>query len=178
MMSRLHEIGRIGRARGLEGWVRLLPEISLTDRFLPENPVVYIKNDRSGFEPLRIEDFYTEEKRNQVSFFVKFDMITNRTDAEALRDKGLFSDKFDPAAETDPDSQQQDDEDLTGYEIRYDSELLGRVLDLFSNPAHGIIEVKTDSGVLLIPFVDEYIINVDHDKRIINCQNLDQLIDE
>ncbi len=175
MTFRLHEIGRIGRARGLEGWIRLLPEISITDRFLRKNPIVYIKNDRSGFEPLRIEDFYTEEKRNQVSFFVKFDMITNRTDAEALRDKGLFSDKFDPATEIDP---QPSDDDLTGYEIRYDSDLIGRVLDLFSNPAHSIIEVKMDSGILLVPFVDEYIVDVDHDNRTINCQNLDQLIDE
>lgn len=177
MTSRLHEIGRIGRARGLEGWVRFLPEISVQDSFLTDNPIVYIKNERSAFEPLRIEDFYTEEKRNQVSFFVKFDMITNRTDAEALRDKGLFSDKFDPEAATDSDPQPSD-VDLTGYKIRYDSDMIGRVLDLFSNPAHSIIEIKTDSGVLLVPFVDEYIIDVDHEERIINCQNLDQLIDE
>ncbi|REL39167.1 16S rRNA processing protein RimM [Rhodohalobacter sp. SW132] len=177
MTSRFFEIGRIGRARGLDGWVRFLPENSLVDEFLSESPIVYFKNDRGGFQPLRIEEFYTEEKKNQVSFFVKFDMITNRTDAESLNDKGIYSDRFDPLAEL--ESNDSDTEtDLSGYEIQYKSEVPGYVLDTFETPAHTILEVKTDSGSLLIPFVDEFIEQVNHEKNAIICRNLDQLMDE
>ena len=46
------------------------------------------------------------------------------------------------------------------------------------NPAHSILEAKIGKGALLIPFVDEYVSEVDHDKRIVRCQNLDQLMEE
>ncbi len=177
MTSRFNEIGRIGRARGLEGWVRFLPEPNVTIDFFSTSAIVYIKNERSGFQPLRVVDHYAEEKKNQLSFFVKFDMITDRTSAESLRDKALFSDQFNPDEEMSEES--TDSElDTTGYEIRSGSVVYGHVLDLIQNPAHYILEVKTEYGALLIPYVEEYVERVDHDKQIIFCQNLDQLIDD
>jgi len=177
MTSRFKEIGRIGRARGLEGWVLLLPEQAVTEDFLSSNPVVYIKNDRSGLEPLRVVEYYTEEKRNRVSFFVKFDMITNRTEADALKNKGLFSDQFDPDIETD-EQDSSAESDLTGYSVQYRSKTAGYVLDRFETPAQSIIEAKIGAGSLLIPFVDEYVSEVDHNERTIFCRNLNQLMDD
>jgi len=179
MNSRLHEIGRIGRPRGLDGWVRFEPDSPLAATLISENQIVYLSEHRSGYRPLRIEDVYTEEKRNTVSFFVKFDMITNRTEAEEIKDKALYSDRFDPEAENNP-ADDEDAPDYTGYEIISEetNEILGNVLDVMDNPAHSILEAKIGKGALLIPFVDEYVSEVDNDKRIIRCQNLDQLMEE
>lgn len=177
MKSRFNEIGRIGRARGLEGWVRFLPEPDVATDFFEESAIVYIKNERSGFQPLRVDDYYAEEKKNQLSFFVKFDMITDRTAADTLKDKALFSDLFNPEDEISEESTDSEI-DLSGYEIRSDSEVSGHVLDLLQNPAHSILEIKTEAGALLIPYVGEYVERVDHDERIIYCQNLDQLIED
>ncbi len=177
MTSRFNEIGRIGKARGLEGWVRFLPEPDVSTDFFEESAIVYIKNERSGFQPLRIDDHYAEEKKNQLSFFVKFDMITDRTEADSLRDKALFSDQFNPENEVSEETSDSEI-DMTGYEIRSDTEISGHVLDMLQNPAHYILEIKTEAGALLIPYVGEYIERVDHDKRIIYCQNLDQLIED
>ncbi len=139
---------------------------------------MYINEHRSGYRPLRIDDVYTEEKRNRVSFFVKFDMITNRTDAEEVKDKAIFSDQFDP--EEDNDLAVADTVDYTGYDLIDDEsdESIGSVLDVMDNPAHSILEAKIGKGSLLIPFVDEFVSEIDHDKRIIRCQNLDQLMEE
>ena len=178
MNSRLNEIGRIGRPRGLDGWVRFEPDSSYAATFVSENQIVYINEHRSGYRPLRIEDVYTEEKRNRVSFFVKFDMITNRTEAEEVKDKAIFSDQFDPKVDNEPAD--ADTVDYTGYDIVADDtdESIGTVLDVIENPAHSIIEAKIGKGSLLIPFVDEFVSEVDHDSRIICCQNLDQLMEE
>lgn len=178
MNSRLIEIGRIGRPRGLDGWVRFEPDSSYASTLIREGQIVYINNHRSGYRPLRIEDLYTEEKRNRVSFFVKFDMITNRTDAEEVKDKAIFSDQFDPEEEN--DLVVADTVDYTGYEIMTDEsdESIGSVLDVMDNPAHSIIEAKIGKGSLLIPFVDEFVSEVDHDSRVIRCHNLDQLMEE
>ncbi|CAN5298217.1 hypothetical protein BH23BAC3_BH23BAC3_21090 [soil metagenome] len=177
MTSRFNEIGRIGRARGLEGWVRFLPEPNVSTDFFEESAIVYMKNERSGFQPLRVDDYYSEEKKNQLSFFVKFDMITDRTAADSLKDKTLFSDRFNPEDEISEDTSDSEI-DMTGYEIRSDSDVFGHLLDLLQNPAHYILEVKTEAGALLIPYVREYVERVDHEERIIYCQNLDQLIED
>ena len=177
MNSRLYENGRVGRPRGLDGWVRFEPDSSYAATIFSENRIVYISEDRSGYRPLRIEDVYTEEKRNKVSFFVKFDMITSRTLAEEIKDKALFSDQFDPEAEDEPAV--ADTKDYTGYDIiDDDNESIGSVLDVMDNPAHSILEVKVGKGSMLIPFVDEYVSEIDHDDRLIRCRNLDQLMEE
>jgi len=174
MNSRFSEIGRIGRARGLEGWVRFLPADRFNPDFFSDHPIVYIKNERQGYKPLRIDDFYSEGKRNKYTFFVKFDMITTRNDADLLKDRALFSDKFDPESLTEPEDETPD---LTGYSVIYNGEVTGSVLDVIENPAHQILEVKIGAGSLLIPFVDEYVTNINHETRAVNCINLDQLTD-
>lgn len=176
MSSRLNEIGHIGRPRGLEGWVRFLPYDSRAASLITKNLILYISSGISGYRPLRIVDHYTEEKRNTVSFFVKFDVITNRTEAESVKDKALYSDQFDPEEDAMPNNQ-PDEWDLTGYTILEDGKKVGSVLDIHQNPAHPIIEAKIGKGSVLIPFVDEYVLDVLHDPGIVKCQNLDQLTD-
>ncbi len=173
----MNELGRIGRPRGLDGWLRFEPSDARAADYISENLIVYIKNNRSGFRPLRIEEIYTEEKRNQTTFFVKFDMITSRTEAESVKDKSLFSDQFDLEIESEY-AEDDKEPDYTGYLILHNEETAGTVLDLMQNPAHSILEVKIGIGTLLIPFVDEYVRSVDHKNRQIVCQNLEQLTDE
>jgi len=173
MMSGFKEIGRIGRPRGLDGVVRLMPSIPLSTDLLESIKIVYIKNERSDLIPVRIESVQLEEKNNRQTFFVKFDMIANRTEAEAMMDKGIFSDQLideDPAEST-------ESIDLSGYKVIYNNELFGKVLDVLENPAHPILEIKMDDGSLLIPFVDEFVEKTDHDNRTIHCRNMDQLTD-
>lgn len=175
MTSRFTEIGRLGRARALDGWVRFLPNNHFDVEYFQTNSVVYIKNERSGFRPLRIESYYDEVKNNQQTFFVKFDMITNRTEAEAVKDKSVFTDQFSPEDEAEEEVTETDEFDLIGYEVVYEDEIIGTVLDLMPNPAHYILQIKFRNEVLLVPFVDEYVIQSDHQNRTITCRNLDQL---
>lgn len=173
MMSGFEEIGRIGRPRGLDGIVRFMPAFPISADLLKSIKIVYIKNERSDLIPVRIESVQLEEKNNRQTFFVKFDMIANRTEAEAMMDKAIFSDQLidEDAAES------TEAEDLSGYEVIYNDELFGKVLDLLENPAHPILEIKMDEGSLLIPFVDEFVEKTDHDNRKIYCRNMDQLTD-
>lgn len=173
MNSRFTEIGRIGKARGLDGVTRFLPETNFTDDLLSPGSIVYIKNERSDLVPMRIESVYQEEKKNQVTFFVKFDLIANRSDADAAMDKAVYTDR-----EVEPiEAESSDEPDMTGYDVIYNDTIFGSVLDLMSNPAHSILEVKTESGSLLIPFVDEFVDDTDHQKKVVYCINLDQLTD-
>ena len=76
--NRFIEIGRIGRPRGLEGLVRFMPNDIFTADLFDQVSVFYIKNQRSDLIPTRVESIRVEKKRNQQTFFVKFDTIANR----------------------------------------------------------------------------------------------------
>ncbi len=170
--NRFVEIGRIGRPRGLEGVVRFMPNHNFGDDLFDRADLFYMKNERTDLVPSRIESVHVETKRNQQTFFVKFDMIADRTDAETAQNKAVFikADVFDEVIDT-PD----DDESFIGYTIEYDGEEFGEVLDVMMNPAHPILEVKHGAGTILIPMVDEYVDETDHENGIIFCINLDQL---
>lgn len=172
MNSRFREIGRIGKPRGLEGVIRFLPNDLIDADLLTTGTIVYMKNDRSDLIPARIESVHREEKKNQQTFFVKFDLIANRSDAENAMDRAIFTDQPSPSEITKPE-----EPDITGYIVKYDDRQIGSVLDSLDSPAHSILEVKFESSTLLIPRVDEYIAEINHDDKTIHCINLDQLID-
>ena len=173
--NRFIEIGRIGRPRGLEGVVRFMPNQNFSDDLFDLADLFYMKNDRGDLVPSRIDSVYVETKQNHPSFFVKFDMIANRTDAEEAQNKAVFirTEVFDEIA-----GPAEDAESYIGYTIEYDGEEFGEVLDVMMNPAHPILEVKHGAGTILIPMVEEYVEETDHKKEIVFCINLDQLIEE
>jgi len=170
--NRFVEIGRIGKPRGLEGVVRFVPNEHFIDSLFDRHKLYYIKNNRSDLIPARIENVYVESKRKQQSFFVKLDMITSRSDAESAMNRALFIEKkiLDDLSEP-----VQKDDALFGYSVHFDGGEFGEVLDVMHNPAHAILEIKHGIGTLLIPLVDEYVENIDHENAIIYCKNLDQL---
>ncbi len=174
--NRFTEIGRFGRPHGLDGNIRFKPNDNFIDSLFDQIQMYYIKNERSDMVPTRIISRYVEEKRNQKLFFVKFDSIANRQDAEQAMNRALFV-VTDELEKLKPESK-SDERSLFGYSIYYDGNRIGEVLDVLENPAHPILEIRYQSGSLLIPFVDEFVDRIDHDQSSINCINLDQLTEE
>ena len=179
--DRFIEIGRIGKPRGLDGTVRFLPNQHFIDELFDESDIFYIRNERSDLVPARLKYMHVEEKRNHQTFFVQFDLIANRDDAESAMDKALFAEKSmveemesEPSFESDKPAETE----LTGYEVMYNHAFFGAVLDVMENPAHPILEVKHKKGAVLIPFVDEFVEAVSKSDKLITCRNLDQLIEE
>jgi len=177
--NRFIEIGRIGKPRGLDGTVRFLPNNYFIDGLFDKEDLFYIRNERSDFVPVRLNYVQLEVKRNHQTFFVQFDLIANRDDAEAAVDKALFAEKS-IVDELTPDieSDTSDGPDFADYDVTYNGSLFGTVLDVMENPAHLILEVKYEGGVILIPFVDEFIESTHEQDKTISCINLDQLLEE
>ena len=174
--NRFIEIGRFGRPRGLDGNIRFQPNENFVDGLFDQVDLYYMRNERSDLIPARIESYRVEKKRNQLTFFVKFDLIANRDDADKAMNKALFI--VNEELKSLKDKQETDSVDLVGYHVFSDNQEVGEVLDLFENPAHPILEIKYQSGSLLIPMVDEYIDRVDHERGSVYCKNLNQLTEE
>lgn len=173
--NRFVDVGRIGRPRGLDGVVRFMPNDNFLKGLFDQTDLLYIRDSRSDLIPVRIQNVHIESKRNQTSFFVKFDMITDRVGAEEAQNRLLFIEsrylnELLPATEN--------EDSVIGYTVRYNNADFGKVLDIMDNPAHPILEVKVDAGTILIPMVDEYIKQTDHENHVLICINLDQLLED
>lgn len=165
-------IGHIARSHGVKGDVLLISEVYAPQLF-DEIDLVHIQNTRGDLVPARIESFRVQEKNNRLSFFVKFEHISDRNQAEELKSCLVYV--LREKAETLVDGDETID--YTEFEVLDDQDNnIGVITSIIENPAHPILEVITnDQEKLLIPFVDEYILSVDEDHSIIYCQNLEQL---
>ncbi|MEO1021272.1 MAG: ribosome maturation factor RimM [Bacteroidota bacterium] len=168
------QIGVISKAQGLKGEVKVL----LSDEFpldIEALDLVYIRNQRGDLQPQRIQHLRVEEKANQQSFFVQFDGIADRASAEQLRNKTLFIDESQIEQVL---VEEEEVVDVIDFNVMDNhNEEIGYVYDIMENPAHPILEVATTKGSLLIPFVDEFVVQVDTERQIIRCKNLNQLRD-
>lgn len=165
------QIGYIARSHGVQGDVLIIPDIYAPTLF-DFVDLVRIANARGDLIPARVESVRVQEKNNRLSFFVKFEHITDRTQAEDLKHFAVYVER-----NKIEDLLDQDDSiDFTSFEIWADGEQIGTVESVIDNPAHPILQVMmTEQEQLLIPFVDEYIIAVDEESQKIQCQNLEQL---
>lgn len=169
--SQYTEVGYVARAHGTAGEVMIIPEFAVPDLLQTED-LVRIKNHRGDLIPARIEKLRVDDRKNRISFFVKFDHVADRTEAEQLKGHKIFLE----AGKVETLIGEEEEELYMDYEVFDEHDAyVGLVEDIIPNPAHPILEVITDGGHLLVPAVDEYIRSVDEEGRRLYCQNLDQL---
>lgn len=167
------KIGYIARSHGVQGEVLIIPNWYAPTLF-DSLDLVRIEDTRGDLLPARIESVRVQEKNNRLSFFVKFEHVTDRTQAESLKQFAVFVER---EAVSELVGEEDDWENLVAFDVISNDQQVGTIADIINNPAHPILEVRTpEQDQLLIPFVEEYIVEVDEDKQQILCKNLDQLI--
>lgn len=166
------KVGHISRSHGVQGEVLVVPD-NYAPTLFDALDLVLIENSRGDLIPARIESVRVQEKNKRLSFFVKFEHVNDRTQAEDLKNFMIYADREVVEGLLDPDEMPLD---LSSFEVWTKDTQIGSVVDMMENPAHPILRVSTDAGEeLLIPVVDEYIADIDEDNRKIQCINLHQL---
>lgn len=166
-------VGSIARSQGVDGTVLLIPEICTPELF-DTIDLVRLQDARGDLVPARIESIRVQQKNNRLSFFVKFDHITDRNQAETIKNFRVY------AAKTAVDHliKQESSDSFISFEVKDNNDaIVGTVDEIIDSAAHPILVVNTEARQLLIPFVDEYIVSTDEKNAIIYCKNLDQLTD-
>jgi 16S rRNA processing protein RimM len=166
------QIGYIARSHGVQGEVLIIPDIYAPTLF-DAIDLVHLTNARGDLVPARIESVRVQEKNNRLSFFVKFEHVTDRTQAKNLKSSAVYADREIVESLLDPDDIPLD---LTSFDVWADDIEIGSVEAMLQNPAHPILQVlTTEQDELLIPVVEEYVAEVDEENQKIRCINLHQL---
>lgn len=131
--------------------------------------VVRISDDPGRFEPgatVTHEDgrelVVASSRAHRDRFLVRFEGAGTREEAEALRG-ALY---VDPADARDLDDSEFWEHEIVGCAVvLVDGTQVGDVTDVIVRPAQDLLEIATQAGPRLVPFVDEIVTEVDRAAR-------------
>lgn len=160
------EIGKIVNVVGLKGEVKVYNYSDSADIY-ETVPELYVGDELMAIEGVRVQ-------KNMI--ILRLAGITDRNGAEALRGRVLYIRESDlPQL---PEGQYYV-RDLIGMEVTEENgSLLGHVTDVLQNTAQDIFEVERPGGrKLLIPKVDQFILDIDAGSRRITVRLIDGMLD-
>lgn len=160
------KIGKIVNTVGLKGEVKVY-NYSDSIEIYETIESIYVEDRLTVIENVRAQ-------KNMV--ILKLEGADDRNAAEALRGKELYITEDDlPEL---PEGQYYV-RDLIGMSVtEEDGNLLGYVTDVLQNTAQDIFEVESENGKkLLIPKVDQFVLNIDAEKREITVRLIEGMLD-
>ncbi len=160
------KIGKIVNAVGLKGEVKVYNYSDSIDIY-ETTEAMYVEDRLTAIENVR-------PQKNMV--ILKLAGTDDRNAAEALKGKELYITEDDlPEL---PEGQFYI-RDLIGMSVtEEDGTVLGHVSNVLQNTAQNIFEVERENGKkLLIPKVDQFVLNIDAEKRNITVRLLEGMLD-
>ena len=163
-------VGVITQTHGLKGEVKVFPTTDDVNRFRKlKNAYIDFKNQKvsvtinrvSFFKQYVILSFKEYTDINEVEKYKKCDLLVTREDALPLADNEYYIC------------------DLIGCSVISDTdEEIGTLTDVLQTGANDVYIVKTaDNKELLLPVIDECILDVDIDQKIIKAHIMKGLLD-
>lgn len=159
------KVGKIVNAVGLKGEVKIY-NYSDSSEIYEITPEMYIGDKLMEIENVRLQ-------KNMV--ILKIAGIDDRNAAEAAKGRDVFITEDDL-----PELEEGEFyvRDLIGMTVIEEGNVLGKVKDVIQNTAQDVFEIERENGKqLLIPRVDEFVLDIDLDTREIKVSLPDGLLE-
>ncbi len=160
------KLGQIVNAVGLKGETKVYPYCDYKERF-EELETLFIEDEVRKIEKVRYQGELA---------IIKFEAVSDRNAAEALKGKYLYIDRAHARA---LDEDEFFIADLCGLKVvSEEGAELGKLKDIIQGPAQDVYEVeKTEGGLFLVPAVAEFIKNIDMENGVITIKVLEGMMD-
>jgi 16S rRNA processing protein RimM len=148
-------VARIGRAHGIKGEVTV--EVRTDEPELRLAPGAVLATDPASTGPLTIESGRVHSGR----LLLRFEGVTDRNAAEALRNTLLIADVDPEESPEDPDEYY--DHQLVDLDVvTVDGVQVGRIKEISHLPYQDLLVVeRPDGSEVLVPFVEEIVPEID-----------------
>lgn len=157
-------LGTLVNTHGLKGEVRLLSDFEYKNLVFKPNFKLYIGKNK---EEVTINTYRVHKNFDMLTFL----NITNINDV--LKYKGQYV----YAKREDINHDGYFKEDLIGMEVYVSDILVGKVIEIMKSKAHDILVIKGNKKHM-VPFIKEFINNVDTNKKNIIINSIGRLFDE
>jgi 16S rRNA processing protein RimM len=159
-------LGEIVNTHGLKGEIRIISDFKFKDEVFKKGSSLYI----GDYKDKEVINSYRVHKNYDM---VTLDGINDINDVLKYKGKRVYiireEHNFDGIIY----------EDVIGLNVYSEDKQLGPVDSMIKSHAHPILVVKNENGKeFMIPFIDEFIINVDVDNKRIDVKLIEGLIDE
>ncbi|MGP4045307.1 ribosome maturation factor RimM [Streptomyces sp. 2A115] len=152
-------VARVGRAHGIKGEVTV--EVRTDEPELRLAPGAVLDTDPASAGPLTIETGRVHSGR----LLLRFEGVRDRTAAEALRNTLLI-------AEVDPEETPEDPDEYYDHQlmdldvVMKDGAEVGRITEISHLPSQDLFVVeRADGSEVLIPFVEEIVVEIDLEEQ-------------
>ncbi|MEU5344279.1 MULTISPECIES: ribosome maturation factor RimM [unclassified Streptomyces] len=152
-------VARVGRAHGIKGEVTV--EVRTDEPELRLAPGAVLATDPASAGPLTIETGRVHSGR----LLLRFEGVRDRNGAEALRNTLLIAD-------VDPDDKPEDPDEYYDHQLMdldvvlKDGTEVGRITEISHLPSQDLFVVERADGTeVLIPFVEEIVVDIDLEKQ-------------
>ena len=151
-------IGKVIGTFGIKGELKIYSESDFIEERFKKGNKVYFKAGRQ-----EIEVTVSSYKIHKNNILITINNLNNINDVEKYVGYEVYSDQ---------DITLEEDEflvdDLIGLTVYNEQkELIGEVLDVISIPSNDILEIKTKEKKILIPFINDYIVEITDEYIII-----------
>lgn len=157
-------VGEIVNTHGIKGELRIVSDFKYKEKVFINGNKLYLGKRKQKV----IIDSYRKHKNYDM---VKFDGINDINDAIIFKGDEVYIKR------EDLDIDGYVDEDIIGLKVYDEDKLIGKVTSIIKNKQE-ILVVKNRNKSYLIPFVNEFIKNIDLDKKILSINVIEGLLDE
>jgi len=167
-------IAKLGKAVGLKGFQKLHIESDFPEQFKKGNSFLTNTNQK-----------LTVESYNNKSNTIKFEQINSIEDAKKLTNKELFATQDDTKQNCTLDKNQYFWFDLIDCTIIENGEILGTITDIQRLPLTDYLYIQTTKELIdktysknfLIPYQDQYILDVDLNNKTIQTKDCKDILE-
>lgn len=163
-------VGKIVNTCGLKGEVKVINSSDFKkDRYKKNNILMVINEDKSINLFLTIASF----RENDKFVYLKFKEINSVEEAEPLKESYLMIDGDQLKSISNDDFYHYE---LLNMEVYYNNKLIGNISEISDNGVQDLLRVKGENINVLVPFVNEFVENVDVENKKIILKNLEGLL--
>lgn len=164
-------VGRVGRAHGIRGEVRVESRTDSVDVRFAVGAVLRLDGGRGALT-------VRSARSHGGGLVVRFAEVADRSAAEALAGATLYADV--PDDERPNDAEEYYDRQLIGLQAcTPDGAAIGSIVDVLHLPEQEVLVVdKIDGAEALVPFVQEFVPSVDLDNAIVVIDDRPGLLEE
>ena len=159
-------IGKIVNTHGIKGELRLLSNFKYKEKVFLQNRKIYIGEEKQ-------EEMIKSYRHHKI-----FDMITiygydDINEVLKFKNKDVFVKKND----LDLGKKEYLDEDLINLNVIFNNQEVGHVVAIRQiNPKNKIIEAEINNKITLIPYHEDFILNVDLENKRIELKLIEGMI--
>ena len=144
----LNLVGVATKPQALKGQFRIKPEILNLKEFKKFTHLT-IDNKEYDVEAVTLRDTFV---------IVKLKGVDTCEQAETFRNKKVYAEM---------EVEVEDNFDLMNFDVEVDGEIIGKIIDINNYGSKDICSIKTNNGGVMLPLIDELIVDIDEDKLVV-----------